>query len=174
MWYELVYNLTIKPRLRWLKKVFPEGHIHPVGSRYICNPPILSTDIDFLMYSKKYSIADIEKQGFKMASIQYLNNKHFTSFRRGKINLVFVDDAKSAENFLIATHISKLFNLTNKESRVAVHELLQNNLLRYYVVDGNDDLKMLIDACRGMHGHAFKKAFMAKHGLKLLNNGLED
>src|SRR5271169_6964922 len=128
----LTYFLTIKPRLKRIKKLLPEAEVYPCGSRYVCNPPVFFTDIDFLVYSElpleaSLLAAGYVKSGFMDYSGFTLNNSQddFTTWRKGIINLIVTPSSAYKDGFIVATHLCKKFNVRQKYQRIVIYELLR-------------------------------------------------
>lgn len=168
---DIAYYLTIKPRLWYLKKLLPEAKIHPTGSRYVCNPPVYGTDIDFLVYSEKYLDTRLNFHGWKETPWKNyggIEDKKFVSWRKGRTNLIVTSSIKYAETFHTATYLSKKYNLLKKQDKAILHEGLRGNM---NPVDSfpnflSRELKEFIAACNGQYGYTVLKAFRAKHGLE--------
>jgi hypothetical protein len=173
-WY-IVYQLTIKPRLRRIKKFLPDAQIFPTGSRYVCNPPVLTTDIDFIVYYKHNLAEDIYYNSYTISnSTEYMcagQEDKFISYRNGILNLIVTSDADFADGYLIATHICRRFNLRLKEERVIVHRVARDNYNYDSLVDGyldpikNLELKTLLKNFNGQYRETIKKAYMLQHNI---------
>lgn len=170
---KLVYHLTIKPRLNKLKRLLPEASIHPTGSRYVCSPPVMFTDIDFLIYTEVSIAGVLILTGYKESEITDKYNGltltgDFQAWRKGNINLIVTSSRKYAETFHTATHICKLHNVRVKFDRIIVHETLRGNdpkLIgsRWFPTEMNK----LLGKFKGEHGASIHMAYRAKHGLVL-------
>lgn len=165
----IVYNLTIRPRLIKLKKLLPEAKILPAGSRYVCDPPIMNTDVDFLVFS-------VDSVGIKLLSAGYaqtpftdyrglIMGDDFYAWRRGVVNLIVTSSVKYAEGFHTATHICKTRNVRDKWHRVLIHEAIRGNMTTLDIEDMGADLKMLLANFNGPYGHAIHKAYRVQHEL---------
>ena len=97
---------------------------HPTGSRFICDPPVMNTDIDYLCFctDNQYTF----KLQFEGWSFTNPNNsgkyegceRHFDTFRRNEYNLIITKDFDFYCRFAYATHVAKKQNLTNKQDRI--------------------------------------------------------
>lgn len=178
----LVYWLSIKPRLKRLQRLLPEASIHPTGSRYVCSPPVLSTDIDFLVYSEAQLGKTLVDDGYVQSEFKlYFGNgpvvhpDDFSAWRKSKENLIVTNNRRYAETFQTATYLCKLHNIKLKPSRVIVHECLRGNMkaednMGACVTDTGKamtPLMQLLATLQGEHGNALHKAYRAKHGLRL-------
>lgn len=174
----LVYWLTIKPRIAKFKKLFPEAEIYPTGSRYVCNPPVMRTDVDLLVYSRDNISVQLMEMGFKLSELKNyigsnVNNDSdwiFFSWRKGAVNLIVSPSKKFVERHITATHLCKNRNIKDKTERVVVHESLRKNwpitgenCPSMYLADG--ELKMFLQQFDGPHANTIYMAYRAQHGL---------
>lgn len=98
---------------------------HPTGSNYICNPPVTTTDIDFvcllnegdLKVAKAFAIAD----GWELCGKDYAPGD-FLAFRKDKLNYICVDKEEIYNKWIAATEEAKSLNLLNKEDRIKCFE----------------------------------------------------
>lgn len=171
---KLAYHLTIKPRLNRLKKLLPEARIHPAGSRYVCSPPVMRTDIDFLVYTEKSTetFLTLVEAGYKKSEVAsyrgMTDSSEFDAWRKGAVNLIVTSSLHYAETFQTATSICKTYNVREKWHRVIIHETLRgNDLIGDSISDLMPPLRQLILPFRGVHSNAIHKAYRAKHGLVL-------
>lgn len=173
---KLAYWLTIKPRLLSLKKLLPEARIHPAGSRYVCNPPSMFTDVDFLVYTENGVDDVLIARGYvKTEFKEYANmfssdgKNVFQPWRKGKINLVVTSSIQYAESFHTAAAICKTNNVLDKLDRVIIHEIIRGGITDpdLSCILLNDELTKLLFKFFGPNRHAVHKAYRAKHGLEL-------
>lgn len=102
------------------------------GSSYICNPPVTTTDIDFVIFSD-----DIEKLGVWCERNGFQTNfgdyalEEFRSYKRGVINLIITADSTFYRRFVKATQLAKELNLLDKQQRVALFDFVmyESNIL---------------------------------------------
>ena len=170
LYVDLIYYLTIKPRLTRLKYLLPEAQIFPTGSRYVCNPPVLITDIDFLVYSEDDLRDRFEELKFTETTWAHYSaepdDSDFTLWRKGPINLITTNNKEFADEFNLATHIVKAHNVRNKAARVAVYDIL--NEVDMYDDYPNSLSKELIQFCNKLTGpykDSLRAAYMAKHNI---------
>ena len=172
---ELVYFLTIKPRLNRLKKLLPEASIYPCGSRYVCSPPVLLTDIDFLVYSERELEVKLGKLGYRKSMVNngygtMVNaypDRDFLSLRKGKVNLIVTNDKKFANGWVVATHICKANNFKWKYHRIQVYEALRGNFdpNSFSMEFFDRELIDLLASFNGYYGNTMTQAYRAQHGL---------
>lgn len=175
-WYaDLVFWLTIAPRLKRLQWQFPEAKIFPFGSRYVCNPLPLFTDIDFMVYA---SMDDIKA---KLIAYGYEESIHtnysgqdiydFTSWRKGIINLIVSPSKTFVERDLVATHMCKSWNVQRKWGRILVHEAIRGNMID---ASGTEylpkDLVTLLTQMNGPHRVAMYEIYRAQHDLRRITD----
>lgn len=166
---KLVYWLTIKPRLNRLQRILPKAKIYPCGSRYVCNPPVFFTDIDFLVYSKTPVIEVLTALGFSVSFHKYFITScdNFLVWRKGVINLITSMDVDFANRWNVCTHISKSENLTDKADRIMVYEALRGNFDPDWLgKDFNPKVKNLLIGFNGRHGKTMIEVYKAQHGIK--------
>jgi hypothetical protein len=101
----------------------------PTGSRVICNPPVLDTDEDWvLMVPERRSFHDIlVDAGYHRTSKSYYRvASSITTYRSdlNNINLIVTDDQGMFDRWREATEIATQENLTNKEDRIKLFELI--------------------------------------------------
>ncbi len=164
----LAFKFTIEPKLNALRALLPGARVHPAGSRYVCSPPRMFTDIDFLIYASDVddvlNAAGYTKSEFtRYFSFTTQDPDQFAAWRKGNINLIVTSDLHYAETFHTATHICKLHNIRRKDDRVIVHEALR----RTYDVSEGWPLHHLIAPFVGPHANTMHKIYRAQHGLVL-------
>ena len=94
------------------------------GSREICNPPPMNTDVDFVVLD----LADnghFKENGFALGTVED-HEKYgavdFMAYRRGEVNLVVVDTWSSFKAWKAATAAAKQMNLLEKKKRIALFQ----------------------------------------------------
>jgi hypothetical protein len=168
----LAFKLTIESRMNNLRKLFPEAKIYPTGSRYVCDPPVLFTDIDFLVFSKDDLTDKMTLLGYKASLMQeymVIPGWDFSSWRKGKINLIISDSENFVTRHRIATDICKKRNLRFKVSRVLVHELVRGPWYEgaemWFPTDLDASTRNLIQNFHGPHGNTICQMYKIQHGL---------
>jgi hypothetical protein len=108
-------------------KMFPQGCV-PVGSRVTCDPAPTDTDEDYLCLSFGEYDDTLICAGFvRDGSPKFYtgnDNGGFRSFRRGDLNLIVTQDPAFFQLFLTATHLAKIFNLLQKNHRIALFQAI--------------------------------------------------
>lgn len=179
-WYHTaVYHLTIKPRKRKLEKLLPGSLVFPTGSRYICDPPIIGTDLDLLIYSE----TDYSNKLRECEFIEPLNKDYFSigddwgkfqTYRKGVLNLIVTNSIDFAERHITATHICRRYNTTDKAHRVFVHDLLRHlDILTQedwstIPSDLNPNLESLVKGFFGIHAKAMYRAYKIRHNIRVV------
>jgi hypothetical protein len=129
------------------------GQYHPTGSRYICSPPVMDTDEDWICltkikgnhnlpwkeYENKQTLKEqliqigFEGGGSEAPHWETISLKR-NSVNEGLVNLIITDDEWEYNKWVIASKLAKRFNLTNKEDRIAVFEaVVKHNIsFEYY------------------------------------------
>ena len=102
--------------------------IFQTGSSYICRPPVTSTDIDFVCLEAPRTGEVLEGLGFtaegKPEFYTGNDNGSFTSYRKGRLNVILTPYHHYFEKFKVATHLAKRFNLTAKPDRLALFQVV--------------------------------------------------
>lgn len=101
----------------FLDKVCVEWH--PTGSRYICNPPVMDTDEDYVCFL--FDDDDLLKAGFNKTSNEseeYEGLSYFTTWRYKHYNLVVTEDREFFDLFVLATKEAKEKNILDKNERI--------------------------------------------------------
>lgn len=99
---------------------------HPTGSHYICNPPVTDTDIDFvcLTYDWLQTFEMLLSGGWKHTNPDIegryvgINQNDFSTFRRGKYNLIVTELNSFFHAFVYATEEAKKKNILDKQERI--------------------------------------------------------
>lgn len=99
-----------------------------VGSRYVCNPPPMDTDLDILClyeYSKYPLLADeLQANNWEYQSNGYLHPSKFTSYKKDvdgtPVNLIITGKPDWYSLFAQATEQCKEQNLLDKKDRIAL------------------------------------------------------
>jgi hypothetical protein len=100
------------------------------GSNYICNPPVINTDIDYIVL-----VNDLEKahttliKYWDYTSLEYeeMAGDNFKCYRTGQYNLIVTQDVQWYLRFSAATEYCKKKNVLKKEERIMYFELIINN-----------------------------------------------
>lgn len=109
--------------------------IYQTGSSVICNPPVLDTDIDYIICERRvefsWDVLDtpslhkfLTSNGFKQSredEEEYdMESVGFTCYRKDNINLIVTDDYEWYNKWVLATKVAKALNLRNKADRVVL------------------------------------------------------
>lgn len=96
-------------------------NMYPTGSRHICNPPVMDTDIDYIVLVNKNSY-DLDRYlqdlGFKTNFEDYPMTE-FRSWKMEELNYIITDDVGFYNNMVTATRLAKKLNLLDKQQRIA-------------------------------------------------------
>lgn len=173
---DVVYHLTIKPRLHRLKRIFPKAEIFPTGSRYVCDPPVLITDVDFIVYTEKQILSELSRFGFKKSdAAEYMcsgEGDKFNSFRKGVVNLIVTNDIVFANGYLMATHICKKHNVYCKDDRITVHKIVRDTTELDSVVE-SAEVNKLLENFKGQYKEILKKAYALRYNIGVGKNSNE-
>lgn len=97
---------------------------YPTGSRFICNPPVMNTDIDYLVLvnNRKTYEKFLQTQGFTSCledpESQYPEESGWSAWRKGELNLMVSDDIVWYLRSVAVTHLAKEMNLWKKSDRI--------------------------------------------------------
>ena len=115
---------------------YPILGIFACGSRVTCNPPVLTTDEDWMVRVNKDDIEFInlhlEKQGFDLGGSVCIDEKtiwkgspsRFWSFTKGDLNLLLTCDLGFFDDFYNATFVAKELNILCKQKRVMLFQVI--------------------------------------------------
>ena len=100
----------------------------PTGSSYICNPPVLDTDIDqmFLVDDLEKVSKILEKLGWKRCGKEEYNVDKWVAYRKDNLNALLTDNLDYFNKFLQATEEAKKLNLLDKKDRIALFDKYLN------------------------------------------------
>lgn len=96
----------------------------PTGSAYTCDPPVNTTDEDWILWHETPEVLNqvLERFGYTLQG-GGVNYSLAASYRKGNVNIIVIHDADVYKNWLKATAICKWLNLTQKSDRKAVHRI---------------------------------------------------
>lgn len=118
-------------------------NILPTGSYFMCDPPSLDTDYDFVVYTHLTKFSSLEEKLLKFGyqcsyrkpantdfiidilkeqdEVEYFTLENdFVSFRHGKFNLIITTSKDFYTKFSLATIICKSLNLMDKADRIVL------------------------------------------------------
>lgn len=96
-----------------------------VGSYATVSPPVKTTDIDVLCLVDYTTWVDFCKVAIKegfLVDDDYEGIDSFTSFRRGKVNIISTLNIVFYAQFICARNVCKRLNLMDKKARIKVHD----------------------------------------------------
>lgn len=113
------------------KEDLPKGLIqalHPTGSKYICNPPVLTTDEDYYAYApnQEATIEALKGEGWNPCTENEYDDDAFIALRKGVYNLILLFNVTDYVTHVQTTELAKRFNLTDKQDRIDLFELVRN------------------------------------------------
>lgn len=96
----------------------------PTGSRYICNPPPIDTDEDWVCLSSDGLRKALELAGATVDGDpeKYEGMTNFVSWRLGSVNLILTDCPDFYRLFVAATEEARRQNLMHKPDRIALFQ----------------------------------------------------
>lgn len=89
------------------------------GSREICNPAPIGTDVDFVVLDEDLHL--LSPFGFENTSSMGLNEygeSNFCTYRKGEVNLIVVNTHIEFRKWKVATAAAKQMNLIKKRDRI--------------------------------------------------------
>lgn len=93
------------------------------GSSYICNPPVETTDVDYVCLTlKEEDFFNTHKFYRDYDNDSYEEVPSFVSYRKDRINLIVTKDPVFFTRFVRATEIAKEKNLIKKSDRIALFQ----------------------------------------------------
>lgn len=104
--------------------------IYQTGSSVICHPPVLTTDIDFIIFTKtetelhKFLIKNDFKQSCSEEEEYDLETEGFTCYRKDNINLIVTISYNWYLGWVKATKLAKKLNLLKKEDRITLFKFV--------------------------------------------------
>lgn len=105
--------------------------IDPTGSRVICDPAPVDTDLDIIcLVEASYKLqGKLEKLGFDHTSLDDVEeytemDSDIDCYRFGEINLILIDNKEFYTNFLLATTLCKSMNVLDKEKRIEIFQAI--------------------------------------------------
>lgn len=107
----------------------------PTGSNYICDPPVTTTDIDYVVLVEKGQIDSLvprlEEGGWKLdGSMIPGKPSEFRSLKKDNINYIVTDNPDFYESFCKATQIAKDLNLLDKKDRVKLFRIVMREFYK--------------------------------------------
>ena len=113
--------------------------VEPYGSRIVCNPAPTDTDEDWIILAQNpYVDERLVKIGFRRTDRDYGHEGHghpIHSYRREELNILVTTDREFFRRTMEATRLATRFNLLDKADRVALHEVLVDQIYQYLLPD---------------------------------------
>lgn len=103
--------------------------IQYTGSAFICDPPVLNTDVDFLLLIKNEDEFHdwCLEEDFETNYGDYPLDE-FRSYKRGNVNLIITTSSEWYRKFQRATMLAKELNLLHKPHRIALFNFIFNEV----------------------------------------------
>ena len=106
------------------------------GSRVLCNPPVVNTDLDIVMLvDAGFRDTELTELGYEpnldceydagMYSVSPEPNYLFRTYRKGEVNLIVVVGTILFERYRLATEWAKQINFPNKKDRAMFFMLVK-------------------------------------------------
>lgn len=127
------YQKLFVPTLTELRNHPEVREVTPTGSRYICEPPVMDTDMDIVVLVYEFGKgvnALIQDLGYDFDpnaqagdyELDMLSPSGFMSLRKDDVNLIVTSDNGFFAKFRIATVKAKAANILDKEERKALFQ----------------------------------------------------
>lgn len=99
------------------------------GSRYICNPPVMDTDEDFVCFhpSRLQTLSHMHESGWTWTNNSgghYKDMGDFLTFRKDHYNLIVADNSDFFDLFVAATNVAKIRNILDKQDRINLFQCI--------------------------------------------------
>lgn len=96
------------------------------GSRYICDPPPVDTDEDYIVLMSKRTPIALDDAGFVQTTDPtfYAGCPDFFAWRGGIFNIICVDSPDMYARWVKATELAKKCNLLEKAERIALFQAI--------------------------------------------------
>jgi len=104
--------------------------IYQTGSSVICNPPVLDTDEDYVIYTNKESqlrkwlLANGVTQSCEDKEEYDLESEAMDCYRKDNINLIVVYNKTTHSKWVVATKLARKLNLLKKEQRITLFKYI--------------------------------------------------
>lgn len=124
--------------------------VYPTGSKYICNPPVLNTDEDYLVLVTDFNAVyqklmswdspweDCMPPGSDEFASAYEDEKAYgipwNAFRLGEVNIMVTQDKDWYFASVAATELCKAWNVLDKDKRIRI---FRNLKYREVLVEGD-------------------------------------
>lgn len=105
-----------------------DRYVYPIGSKFTCNPPVLNTDEDWMVFLPDgYDTQEFERLGWSHCLNGYIDGD-FTAMRLGSINAVITKHRDIFENGIKGAKICTKLNLLEKEDRTYVFQVCRGEI----------------------------------------------
>jgi len=145
-------NLTIPSELLSEIELITEDctDILYTGSRFICNPPVMDTDLDIVLLTNDIQTVHdtLINMGYTWCGEHY-DETDFIALRKGTINAILVQDVDVFESWQYATEIATRLNLKSKDKRIKLFKLVREEYVKDKLVS-KISLKHSIQEYRGI------------------------
>ena len=101
------------------------------GSRMICNPPPMDTDLDIVvLVDSPAAVVDLESLGYVVdsGSPEYVDVTT-VPMRKGDVNLIVMWDKETFVRWRLATDVARELNLLDRNDRLACFRVIRNSTL---------------------------------------------
>ena len=101
------------------------------GSRIICNPPPMDTDLDVVvLVDSSAAVVDLEALGYVVdSSCSEYEDTATVPMRKGHVNLIVMWDKETFVRWRLATDVARELNLIDRNDRLACFRVIRNSTL---------------------------------------------
>ena len=100
----------------------PYIRAHRTGSSFICDPPVLDTDIDIVLWYQDVAFPQIAAENHWEVGEDY--GLGMLTFRKDQYNIIALTEQKDFYKWIGATYVAKGLNLMDKGDRIAMFDAL--------------------------------------------------
>lgn len=121
--------------------------IHPTGSRYICEPAVLDTDEDYIIYVEEDDLKDVvnhlKDYGWEPCGEKLYETSVTVVVRKDELNLILINDYSQFKLWVLATETAKKLNLIKKPDRITLFKAFREGIT--YVSKPNVDKEAVLN-----------------------------
>ena len=111
--------------------IIPVLRSFQMGSHFVCDPPVTSTDRDYVLLVKQnYDHSALFELGWQ-ADGAYIADGDFQSYRLGDVNLILTKKPSFFYKYHLATQVCKYLNLHDKADRVMIYDAVARGHQEY-------------------------------------------
>lgn len=101
------------------------------GSSVICDPPVTTTDVDYVVVYNGALSAYLQSHGFDVSThAEYPNDEIRACYRRDNINVIAVATVEDWDHWHLAHKLAKHMNLLEKHQRTTLFQFITEGIVR--------------------------------------------